>query len=46
MWEFLFGVLVGLFVYKWWTFPRTKSVVPGLNKDVFLDHKVIILPKF
>jgi len=39
MWEFLFGVLVGLFVYKWWTFPRAKSVVPGLNKDVFLDHK-------
>ena len=40
MWEFILGVFAGLFIYKWWTFPRGKSVVPGINSNVFLDHKV------
>jgi len=39
MWEFILGLVLGALLYRYWTYPRTKPTKPGLNKDIFLDHK-------
>jgi len=38
MWELIIGFLLGIYFWRCWTYPRTKSVKHGLNKDVTLPH--------
>jgi glutathione S-transferase len=38
MWEFIIGFLLGIYFWRCWTHPRTRSVKPGLNSDITLPH--------
>jgi len=38
MWEFLFGFAIGVYFWRCWTYPRTRPISPGLNKNVLLPH--------
>ena len=35
---FVFGFLLGMYFWRCWTWPRVRSVKPGLNKNVILPH--------
>ena len=38
MFGFIIGFLLGIYFWRCWTWPRTRPVKPGLNKDIILPH--------
>ena len=38
MFELIVGFLIGVYFWRCWTWPRTRKVNPGLNRNIILPH--------